>query len=231
MTIYFIGAGTGDPELITVKGAKILAKADIIFYDALVNNEIFVDINTKCKLINVGKRCGQPSFSQQQINQLLIQANKDYSIVVRLKGGDPMIFARINEEINSLKHNNIQFVIIPGITAATAAAASLALPLTIRGISRGVQFRTLASHDKADIGIDSDNDTLVFYMGKNQCEQIYTQLILKNYKLTTNIYLIENISLKSERHLKIQLEQLNTSLVKDWISDAPLLVIVESRSL
>ena len=118
--VYLIGAGPGAADLITVRGSRILAQADIVFYDALIDLSM-LDWCSSTKLVQVGKRCGSHSSSQHFINKQLVDAASKYSVVVRLKGGDPMLFGRADEEIQSLKEAGVTVEVVPGITAALAA--------------------------------------------------------------------------------------------------------------
>ncbi|HVK54521.1 MAG TPA: uroporphyrinogen-III C-methyltransferase, partial [Burkholderiales bacterium] len=130
--VYLIGAGPGAPDLLTLRAAKLLAQADVVFYDALVHPDT-VALATKAKRIAVGKRAGQLSTDQRFINRTLAEAGLRYDCVVRLKGGDPMLFGRAQEEIDALNEANIPVEVVPGVTAALAAAASLTTSLTKRG--------------------------------------------------------------------------------------------------
>ena len=132
-TVFLVGAGPGDPELLTLKAAKALRAADVVLHDELVSPEILRLIPPTANLINVGKRCGKHSTSQEQINALMVfYARRDATAVVRLKSGDPAIFGRLGEEIECLRHAEIPFEIVPGITAAHASAAAASLTLTDR---------------------------------------------------------------------------------------------------
>ena len=140
-TVYLVGAGPGAPDLLTVRAARLLAEADVVFHDALVHPET-VALAVRAQKIAVGKRCGRHSTAQQFINKRLVDAARKHAVVVRLKGGDPMIFGRSQEEIDALQAAGIAVEIVPGITAALAAAAELRVSLTRRGLSRSVTFAT-----------------------------------------------------------------------------------------
>jgi len=130
--VYLIGAGPGDPELLTVKAARILASADIVLHDALVTQEILKLAAPKARIIDVGKRCGQKLLTQDEINAYLIHASSVAGMVVRLKSGDPLIFGRAGEEIEALRNAGVEFEIVSGITSALAAAAAARVSLTDR---------------------------------------------------------------------------------------------------
>src|SRR3954468_21559646 len=131
--VYLVGAGPGAADLITVRGAQLLARADIVFHDALVQAELLTLAKT-AKLVAVGKRCSRISTDQRFINRNLIEAAAKYDVVVRLKGGDPMLFGRAQEEIEALESAGVAYEIVPGITAALGASAQLGVSLTQRGV-------------------------------------------------------------------------------------------------
>ena len=124
--VYLVGAGPGAPDLITLRGARLLARADIVFYDALVHPDT-IALAEKAEKIAVGKRCGRYSTAQRFINKRLIDAAQRYRTVVRLKGGDPMLFGRAQEEIDALQAAGVEFEVVPGVTAALAASAALGI--------------------------------------------------------------------------------------------------------
>ena len=141
--VFLVGAGPGATDLITVRGANLLAKADIVFHDALVDTAM-LELCPQAITEPVGKRCGKLSSAQYFINKRLIDAAQKYQVIVRLKGGDPMMFGRADEEIQALKKHQIEVEVVPGITAALAGAAAIQKSLTLRGLSRSVAFVTLA---------------------------------------------------------------------------------------
>ncbi|MFZ3212975.1 MAG: uroporphyrinogen-III C-methyltransferase [Terriglobales bacterium] len=166
--VYLIGAGPGDPELLTVKAARILASADIVLHDALVTPEILELASSKARVIDVGKRCGQKLLTQDEINAFLIHASTVAGIVVRLKSGDPLIFGRAGEEIEALQRAGVEFEIVPGITSALAAAAAARVSLTDRRFASQVLFTT--AHRKGGemaldwISASTPRTTVVVYM-------------------------------------------------------------------
>src|SRR6202035_3373833 len=139
--VYLVGAGPGAPDLLTLRAAKLLEKADIVFHDALVHPDT-IALAAHAEKIAVGKRCGKHSTAQKFINKRLIDAARAHAVVVRLKGGDPMLFGRAQEEIAALQAADIRYEVIPGITAALAASAQLGISLTQRGSVRSVAFAT-----------------------------------------------------------------------------------------
>src|SRR5579864_8657068 len=138
--VYLVGAGPGDPELLTIKATRVLKHADALLHDDLVAPEILRLAPVHAQIHNVGKRCGKKNISQEEINFLMVTLAASGSQVVRLKGGDPLIFGRIGEEITALRKANIEFEIVPGITAALGAASTTQIPLTNRSSSHALVF-------------------------------------------------------------------------------------------
>ncbi|REL26766.1 uroporphyrinogen-III C-methyltransferase [Thalassotalea euphylliae] len=179
--VVFVGAGAGDPELLTLKAVKAFQQADVVLVDWLVNPEINSLIPNHVERIFVGKKCGQHSVTQAQICQLLADYASQGKYVVRLKGGDPSIFARLAEETDVLTKANIPFQIIPGITAATGCAAYAGIPLTHRDCAQSVKFVTAhgkrKEHECDWPLLAKEQSTLVFYMGLNRVDLICQRLI------------------------------------------------------
>ncbi|HZE60037.1 MAG TPA: uroporphyrinogen-III C-methyltransferase, partial [Burkholderiales bacterium] len=139
--VYLVGAGPGAPDLLTLRAAEILERAELVFHDALVHPQTLA-LAARARKILVGKRSGRHSTAQSFINKRLVDAARKHAVVVRLKGGDPMLFGRAQEEIDALRKAGIDFEIVPGVTAATAASAELGVSLTRRGLARHVVFVT-----------------------------------------------------------------------------------------
>jgi uroporphyrin-III C-methyltransferase len=148
--VYLVGAGPGDPELLTLKAARVLKNADVVLHDDLVSAQILQLAPAHAQVRNVGKRCGTKSISQEEINFLMVTLAASGLQVVRLKGGDPLIFGRVGEEIAALRKANIEFEIVPGITAALGAASTAQIPLTHRHSSHALVFLTGHSASGAD---------------------------------------------------------------------------------
>ncbi len=142
--VYLVGAGPGDPELLTVKAARILANANVVLYDALVSKEVLAMVSRGAQLIDVGKRAGKKLLTQEEINSLLVSYATKSKIVVRLKGGDPLLFGRAGEEIDALREAGSDFEIVPGITAAVGAASAAKISLTDRRAASQVLFTTFS---------------------------------------------------------------------------------------
>ena len=192
--VYLIGAGPGAADLITVRGARLLAQADAVLYDALVTPEM-LELCPQAVQISVGKRCGQKSATQLFINRLLVNTARQYPLVVRLKGGDPMLFGRADEELSALEAAGIDYEVVPGITAALAAASAVGLPLTKRGVSRSVAFFTssTAPDEPAQVKLP-DTDTLVQYMGGREARLTAEHLLQQGRDPATPVVVIENVS-------------------------------------
>lgn len=216
--VYIAGFGPGDPELLTIKAQHALQQADIIFYDSLLD-DIYLE-NFKGEKIKVGKRKDLHMKEQDEINELLYKAAINGKQVVRIKGGDPMIFGRGGEEFCYLKQRLIDVEIIPGITSALAAAAIAGIPLTQRDISSSVAFCT--GHPESSIHIPN-TDTIVFYMPASNLNVIIKKLLDYGRSGNTPIALIENISLPEQR---IITGTLNEILHKTDTFHSPLLIIV-----
>ena len=231
--VYLVGAGPGAADLITVRGAKLLEQADIVFHDALVESEMLA-LCPQAITVSVGKRCGKLSSAQQFINKRLIDAAKQYQTVVRLKGGDPMLFGRAEEEIQTLKNAGIAVEVVPGITAALAGAASLQQSLTLRGVARSVAFITLAQATEnpgtATLPIANPSaDTLVYYMGRKDATKIAKQLINQdsNHTGKTPVHILEAVSTPRERHWSSTLEELAHGAADQWFdSGSPALIMI-----
>ena len=170
-TVYFVGAGPGDPELLTMKAHTLLRRADVVLHDDLVSSEIVAIAASRAQVVNVGKRCGRKKITQAHINELMIEAARSGLEVVRLKSGDPGIFGRLAEEIEALRAAEVSFEIVPGITAGIAAAACVGASLTDRRqswriviLSRHHAHGTLADKTEDWAGLARDDTTFVIYM-------------------------------------------------------------------
>jgi uroporphyrin-III C-methyltransferase len=165
--VYLVGAGPGDPELLTVKAARLLAQAQVVFHDSLVSREVLRLIAPSAEVIDVGKRCGQKLLTQEEINALLVSAAGKHEVVIRLKGGDPLIFGRAGEEIEALRNAAIDFEIVPGVTAALGAAAAAGISLTDRRAASQFVISTFSRGTEGasmDWGAITSTTTLALYM-------------------------------------------------------------------
>lgn len=216
--VYLIGAGPGDPDLLTVKGFRLLKTADVVLYDALVSDDILALTSNTTECIPVGKRAGKHSAHQSEINQLMITKAYTCKTVVRLKGGDPFIFGRGGEELESLINAKVPFEVVPGITAASGAAAYAGIPLTHRDHAQSVCFIT--GHCKlksAPINWQQHADpsqTLVVYMGILNAAIIKNGLLDAGRSPLTPVAIIANASTQNQqifKHTLANLEQLAQS--------------------
>ncbi|MBI1772420.1 MAG: uroporphyrinogen-III C-methyltransferase [Burkholderiales bacterium] len=221
--VYLIGAGPGAADLITVRGARLLALANVVLYDALVTAEM-LDLCPQAVKIPVGKRSGQRSAAQEHINQQMLECAAQYALVVRLKGGDPMLFGRADEELTALESAGIAYEIVPGITTALAAAASVRQPLTKRGVARSVALFTssTAPGESADTRIP-ECDTLVQYMGGREATLTAQRMLAANFPGNLPVVIIENCSRPNECSQALSLEELSKGLP---ISTGPVLVMM-----
>ena len=201
-TVHLVGAGPGAPDLLTLRAARLLGEADIVFYDALVPQGILDLIETQNR-IAVGKRCGKHSTAQRFINKRLADAARRYRTVVRLKGGDPMLFGRAQEEIDYLKKEGIAVQVVPGITAALGASADLGISLTRRGVSRSVVFATprLGEGERASqwARAAATADTAVLYMAAAEAEAVRQGLLDEGLHPDTPVAVVESASLPGEK--------------------------------
>ncbi len=210
-TVYLVGAGPGAPDLLTLRAAELLRRADIVFYDALVHPDT-IALAGKAEKIAVGKRCGRHSTAQRFINKRLVDAARRHAVVVRLKGGDPLLFGRAQEEIDALEQAGIAFEVVPGITAALAASASLGISLTRRGLSRSVSFITPRAGDGED-GHDWARsalaaDSCAIYMGVGEAARIAATLIGRGAPPGMPAVIVENATLPDERRRATRLDGL-----------------------
>lgn len=200
MKVWLVGAGPGDPELMTRKAWRLLSQADVVMHDALMDVDGMKEAAPNAQWVEVGKRMGQPSVEQAFICRALVGFAKRGLNVVRLKGGDPSIFGRVTEEINACRANNIDVEIIPGVTAACAAAADLQTSLTLRGVSRSVVFATprVGRREPSDnqewLGACLAAQTAVLYMASAFAREICQALIDGGKSSSTPICIVESAS-------------------------------------
>lgn len=202
-TVYLVGAGPGDPELITVKGSNILKAADVIVYDRLANPELLSITSEESEHIYVGKRPGKPSVSQEQINHILITKAQEGKKVARLKGGDSFVFGRGGEECLALKAANISYEVVPGISSALAAPAYAGIPVTHRKVARSftvVTGHTIKNSDSFENwGHLAQADTLVVLMGMRNLQKITDRLISFGRSTDTPVAVIEKATYDSQK--------------------------------
>ena len=197
-TVYLVGAGPGAADLLTLRAVRVLAEADVVFHDALIPAEVLALVS-RGKLLAVGKRSGRHSTAQTFINKRLADAARRYPVVVRLKGGDPMLFGRAHEEIAFLSGQGVEVRIVPGVTAALAASADLRVSLTRRGVSRSVLFATpRAAKDEPPsnwAAAVAAADTAVLYMAAGAALSVLAALRAAGLRDDRPVALVENASL------------------------------------
>jgi uroporphyrin-III C-methyltransferase len=207
--VWLIGAGPGDPELLTVKASRVLATADVVVHDGLVSPAILDLAPAEARRISVAKRKSHHSYAQEDINRLLIALALEGFVVARLKGGDPFVFGRGGEEVAACRAAGVECHVIPGITAALAAGA----PLTQRGSAQAVTFVTGHASEGAEPDLDWPtlaiaNQTVVVYMGLSKAASIATRLMRAGRAPATPVLVVENVSLPGERRISTRLDEL-----------------------
>lgn len=215
--VYLVGAGPGDPELLTLRALRLLQNADAVVYDRLVGKAILDCINPRAITHDVGKIAGCSSHMQDVIHGMLRSLAATHPCVVRLKGGDPFIFGRGGEELLYLNHHNIRTEVVPGITAATGCAASLGIPLTHRGLATSVRFVTGHLRDNHGLQLDwrslvDPSCTLVFYMAIANSAHIASSLIDHGRPACTPAALVQDATLSRQRWVLTTLEQIPAAI-------------------
>lgn len=228
--VYLVGAGPGDPDLLTVKALRVIQAADVVVYDRLVSPEILELVPTGTARISVGKQPGHHPVPQREINDLLVRLANNQRIVVRLKGGDPLIFGRGSEEAAELRRNNIRFEIVPGITAAQGCAATQHIPLTHRGLATGVRYIT--GHCRQDKGLDFDwkgladpDTTLVVYMGCSNVDEITHKLLANGLPPATPVLVVCNGTTPREKRVLTILGELPQTIMTAGVTGPVLFII------
>ena len=227
--VWLVGAGPGAEDLLTLRAQRVLQEADVIFYDALVPDAVVSMGRRDATRISVGKRKGTHSSTQTQINQLLVSAAKSGKRVVRLKAGDPMVFGRAGEEIAALREHDVDFEIVPGVTAAFAAAASAQIPLTLRGVASSLVFATGHNQngdvlpDWADLALNGS--TTAVYMGRTVAGKVANLLAKAGLDLSTPVMAIENAAQTKERNFAGTLQDLCNFEHHDSVTGPTLIVI------
>ncbi|MFH5833167.1 uroporphyrinogen-III C-methyltransferase [Halalkalibaculum sp. DA384] len=208
--VYLVGAGPGDPELITVKGSNILQEADVIVYDRLANPELLSITSEESEHIYVGKRPGKPSVSQKQINHILVTKAREGKKVARLKGGDSFVFGRGGEECIALKAANVRYEVVPGISSALAAPAYAGIPVTHRKVARSFTVVTGHTIKKSDSFENwchlVNSDTLVILMGMRNLHKIAEQLVRLGRSEDTPVAVIQNATYGDQKVVRGTLE-------------------------
>ncbi len=228
-TVYLVGAGPGDPGLLTVKAAQVLESAQVVVYDRLVSAEIIDSIPPGASKIYVGKACGSHSLPQQETNAFLVNIANTGRDVVRLKGGDPFMFGRGGEEAEYLRAHGVRFEIVPGITAAVACAAYAGIPLTHRGLAHGVYFAT--GHRAPDggaahlAGPADPQSTIVIYMGVASIARLAVELIAAGRSPDTPAAVIERGTTRDQKRHLTELRSLGAVITEREVT-APAMIII-----
>jgi uroporphyrin-III C-methyltransferase / precorrin-2 dehydrogenase / sirohydrochlorin ferrochelatase len=237
--VLLVGAGPGDPELLTMKAIRALKAADVIFYDRLVGEGVLDHARREAELIEVGKAKGAHSFSQEDINALLAERAQGGQTVVRLKGGDPFIFGRGGEELDALREAGVTVEVIPGVTAGIAAAASLQIPLTHRDVSHTVTF--LSGHEAGGAepsfehldlaALAGGKNTLLVYMGVSTAGLIARKLIQAGFKPELPVLAVENASRDDERRVLATIAELAANPERLGLKSPAVLIFGEVAGL
>ena len=231
--VYLIGAGPGDPDLMTVKALKALGRADVVVHDRLVSDEVLALAPRKAALLSVGKAPKQHPVPQHEINALLVRLAQGGLTVARLKGGDPLIFGRGGEEALELIEAGIPFEIIPGITSAQACAAQFGIPLTHRGLATSVRY--LTGHCKEDEplaldwkGLADGQTTLVIYMGFAQIRQVAVALMRHGMDPSTPAAAVANGARADARSLRSTIGEIAADLERSELSNPVTIFVGEA---
>ncbi|MBB3862271.1 uroporphyrin-III C-methyltransferase [Novosphingobium hassiacum] len=228
--VWLVGAGPGDPELLTRKAERLIRTATVVFHDALVGPEVLDMVPQAARLVHVGKRSGRHSKDQRTIDRMIVDAALRGERVVRLKGGDPSIFGRATEELEACRLAGVPVKVCPGVTAASAAAASMGLSLTLRGLARKLVFVTAHARAGEELDLDwqalADPDaTLAIYMGKAAAGTISRSLIRAGLAPETPVTLVESASLPQERQFHSRLDLLPLA-ARTALGEGPALLLI-----
>jgi len=232
--VWLVGAGPGDPDLLTIKALKVLQRADVVVHDGLVSDEILALSPASARRISVAKRKSRHSYSQDEINRMLVAFALEGLTVVRLKGGDPFIFGRGGEELEAARASGVECHVVPGVTAALAAAADAGAPLTHRGSAQAVTFVTghAAKGGEPDLdwaSLARANHTVVIYMGLSMAAPIAGRLMAAGRAASTPALIVENASRTDERRIVTTLAGLADEAAA--LSGPALLVVGEAMAL
>ena len=232
--VWLVGAGPGDPELLTLKAFKVLATADVVVHDGLVSDEILDLAPVAARRISVAKRKSRHSYAQGEINRMLVAFALEGLTVIRLKGGDPFIFGRGGEELEACREAGVACYVVPGVTAALASAASAGAPLTHRGAAQAVTFVTghAAAGETPDLdwaSLAKANHTVVIYMGVSTAAGIAARLMDAGRAASTPALVVENASRADERRVVTDLAGLAEAATQ--VSGPALLIVGEAMAL
>jgi uroporphyrin-III C-methyltransferase len=227
--VYFVGAGSGDPELLTLKGKRVLESADVIIYDRLVHPVLLYLAKDSTRFIFSGKYPKNHVLKQKNINQLLVEEGKQDQVIVRLKGGDPGIFGRVGEEIATLKTAEISYEIVPGVTAASAASSYSGIPLTHRESSSKVTLAT--AHRQVGETVDfkglTENGTMCLYMGVERAASTQEKLLQQGVSKHLPVAIIEWASLGRQRTMTTTIEEMVKTIELEQVQNPSLIILGE----
>ncbi|MFM7210362.1 MAG: uroporphyrinogen-III C-methyltransferase [Verrucomicrobiota bacterium] len=227
--VVFVGAGPGAADLITVRGLKLLRAADTVIHDSLPGDALLAEVRSDARLVAVGKRCGQHSMTQDEINTLLAREALSGGLIVRLKGGDPGVFGRLGEEMDHLATLGIPFEVVPGVTAATAAAADACFPLTHRGVAQAVTFLTGHCADgsepdwKAHVGTGA---TLCLYMGAKSLPRAAGRILEAGAEASLPVRLLSKVSQPGSSDVLTTLGELADGSLDTSSLPTPLIAVI-----
>lgn len=227
--VWLVGAGPGDPELLTLKAVKALAQAEVVMIDDLVNPQVLEHCPT-ARVIRVGKRGGCRSTPQTFIHRLMLRYARQGKCVVRLKGGDPCIFGRGTEEVDWLSQHGVPVELVNGITAGLAGATSCGIPLTLRGVARGVTLVTAHTEDDSSLNwaaLAQGGTTLVVYMGVAKLSDVRDSLLAGGMRAAMPVAMIENASLPEQRTCYSNLQQMHQAALDFQLKSPAILLIGE----
>jgi uroporphyrin-III C-methyltransferase len=225
--VHLVGAGPGDPGLITARGLELLRRADVVVHDRLVGPELLHEARPGAELVDVGKGAGHAALSQEEINRLLVDRARRGLGVVRLKGGDPFVFGRGSEEVEACREHHVQVEVIPGVSSAIAAPAAAGIPVTARGIARS--FAVVTAHQAGaevpDVAALAAVDTIVVLMGRASLDQLAGQLIAAGRDPETPAACIQSATMPSQRVTRATLATIAGAAERDGL-EAPVVTVI-----
>lgn len=219
MTVHLVGAGPGDPDLLTMRAISLLTQADVVVHDRLVDDRILASVAPWAEVIDVGKTPGSPRNGQRQINDILVDRGRRFDTVVRLKGGDPFVFGRGGEEAAELRAAGVEVAIVPGISSAIAAPAAAGIPVTLRGAASGVTIITAHQDPAGETPLDWSalarcGTTLVILMGAARARQIAERLVAGEMSPSTPVAIVTAATRTDQQVHRLTLAELGIEAVR-----------------